>query len=881
MLASLSGKRKLEHELPRHIHSHSLCPSVRDVPDYRSHNLRNVPTASLAAKQHNHGGQGVGKDSGGEISSPMKNRLIALIVMLATCVYGTNRPVAWNEDLSQLQTVQGGSTNGSYGSKTNAIQLTARNPFHEQAVVIAGSTNDGTADALNPNGIYIGGTNAVDKWIIWGDEGTNWAIGTYRSENQGYWYLYNALSQLPVLSVSQTGRGGWNHPDNIVDYHSLWSGSGLDDLDFGGINTAKQVYRYQVSIVTTGACDTWTWKASADNGATYYVYGLTNDCALTNMSLANGVTVVFGATNGHAIGETWDKIGWSQLPVASWEVRPRRFRECLLGVDWHSATDTYTDVSYDFGTGLREHDILADTNACLLLGAKTPINTFFWNVLSPSIGLTLVAEFWNGSAWVELTQATHSFFDKTVNLTQYGEMQYEISSTTQATMCPAGRDATSYTLYWYRFRTSATPTSGATVRQVTPHGEKRLAVYSGMLNPTPSLWVNGRGHVYGDRIFRQDVSAAYGTNELITESRANFLIGKAAGIPFYPSTNIVSGNVMASYTTPQAFSWATTNAVTANSTNRGSLSVYTNATLSDASVLGTNMIAAGRRFTLERDEAAYGIAGFSSVARMELVEWNTAGLTNVIATSADSAVIPNQSSPLSHIVMTFTASTNMTFASSTNYLAWRSALVTSGNKAGTWLKYYGASYPDSKFTVGGTSGGGGGTTINNTYSYGFTNQFIGGLSATNTGFILAGGSNAAIRSAGGTNYVDAAISLVRKDGMARGNFDYTNITDIITDASFRQLDLSLLTNATGTAVVPVGSKWVGVYASARHATVGKIVVLYQYGNGTNAVMVLRSQVSAVSTDASALIPIGEDRSIWYYADTSFTIIQLKITGAFY
>ncbi len=622
-------------------------------------------------------------------------KLIAILMLLAVPCIAQQRVVFC--DGTNLYTYLGTGTTNSF---TNSPQLT----FNNQIKINSTNTSVVTDYGIMANGVHLYGVSGADKWVTFGPNATNpvWAIGTYRNENDAYLYHYNTASELPMLVMSTGGRIGFNHPDNIVDYHSYFIGTGVDDANWGGINTAKQTYRFNAYITSTGvapAADQWTWKMSADMGATWFFQApVTNYCTTNAIALTNGVTLAFYATNGHTLADGWLKTAWSQLPVASMEVRPRRFQECLLGTNWWSSTASFdSDVSYDFGTGIASHDVLTTTNACILLGSKSPVNAIFFNVLNPGAGLTLVLEYWNGSAWVPFTQSAQTWIDKTANFTTYGEMTMEIGGISQVKKVPNGKDASEYNLYWYQVRTTTTPTTTATLSAVTPHGEKRFAVYPGMLSPQPCFWIGGRGNTYVQRAYMEDTNSAFSDYQLVTEARVQQLLKNLGlGIYWYPQTNYVSigsftsamARVMA--LTPSASEFRLTNAVAANSVTTGNLFVATN-------TWASTTLTAGTKYTMQVETLSSGNAGYASTMTFQLIDW-IPGHTNVLGTSDVSKDILNNASTFNSINVAFTVLTNTTVAA-TNYPAVWPVLTTTGNKAGTWVRKYGGQ-ANSYFIIG-------------------------------------------------------------------------------------------------------------------------------------------------------------------------------------
>jgi len=76
--------------------------------------------------------------------------------------------------------------------------------------------------------------------------------------------------------------------------------SGQDDCTAGGAETTSQTHTYEVKITKLAApADKYQWRV--DSGS------WSSDTAITgsSQSLTNGITVTFGATTGHDIGDIW------------------------------------------------------------------------------------------------------------------------------------------------------------------------------------------------------------------------------------------------------------------------------------------------------------------------------------------------------------------------------------------------------------------------------------------------------------------------------------------------------------------------------------------------------------------------------------------------
>ena len=101
---------------------------------------------------------------------------------------------------------------------------------------------------------------------------------------------------------------GWSDgEDSANDYFkgygsTTFTGSGLDDLTYGGAYNSTAGRTYRVKIDAAAATDTYTW--SEDGGSTWEATGV----AMTGSAqeLNKGITVTFAATTGHTLNEYWE-----------------------------------------------------------------------------------------------------------------------------------------------------------------------------------------------------------------------------------------------------------------------------------------------------------------------------------------------------------------------------------------------------------------------------------------------------------------------------------------------------------------------------------------------------------------------------------------------
>jgi len=330
-----------------------------------------------------------------------------------------------------------------------------------------------------------------------------WQQYTFRDEGGEFLYpFWSEQDQNDVMAISTGGRIGVNKPTNWLDYHAMFTGTGLDDLSVGGIYTQSTNRVYEISITGTGTPNQFKWRASEDGGSTWGSLSAAINCSLTAVDIEYGVTVAFGATTGHTLADYWRLQATAQLPDGSLSVFPARWIEVLKTADYTSGSPTYTDVTADANStaGAIVQPFSASTTGALYVGSASRFNSCRFNLAVAGVNLTMVAEFWNGEAWTTLTAGAHKFMDGTLtggantSLGKSGTVRWEKGTMTGwVKRYPPNISEEGYELYWIRFRTSTAPSTPAQLLNVTRHGDRRLAVYSAPLDFNPSLYVDSVG----------------------------------------------------------------------------------------------------------------------------------------------------------------------------------------------------------------------------------------------------------------------------------------------------------------------------------------------------------------------------------------------------
>lgn len=691
----------------------------------------------------------------------------------------------------------GASTNADYASTANnasnfvgsTLVVTGGVDKAYAPIIKAYGNVDTVADIHNGHWIAIDGVTNSQKGFVLADNGVpqfKWQL--FNNEGGEYAYLRNDRAQKCSLTVSQSGRIGINKVVDVMAYHSIFSGSGNNDMSVGGTYAGRINRVYQVIIVATGAPDTFQYAVSTD-GSTFTTNATVYNCATTNQTLERGITVSFSAAIGHAVASTWRFVGFTQLPQGSLTVNPDSPSEIL--VQTNTSVAAWRDLTYSLSSadlGVVRTLFPNGTLSAVLVGDYIKRNSLYINLATAGSGVTLVPEYWNGSSWVTITVASNYLVDGTANLSQDGLIVWDKS--TMGDWTTNNITISDYTnkYYWIRLRTSTPPATIPLATTVGVNGQYRLAVYSAAFDLMPAFHVDGDGNTYANKGFRINTNGTFSSQEWITEARAQKLLTSAFGVYYYPLTNkfLATTNLSMQAVSPAPYTFAITNAFLGNRTNTfGPIFVVTNQ-------IGASTVVAGTKFTLNDYTTLSGQGGVLGTERFQLLEWNTT-VTNVLDTSSDSAVFPNNASTYNNINLTITAPVAGYTVNATNYFAFRKQIVETANKTGTLISYCGGQY-DNNFIIGATPTGISGS--------GATNLTYNGKSAT----YAPATQMLAIPDTLITNNGSATLTLTAGANINAGGYSLTNVSSI----TFTNGNLLQMLNIGGTQAlqsVVAGTNW--------------------------------------------------------------------------
>ena len=506
------------------------------------------------------------------------------------------------------------------------------------AVITGTDTSAGTGFSPQLNGIQVIGTSAMDLYYgLGGLAGMpNWWMQVYRNEHpsatNSYEFLYfsNGQSQRDILILSEGGRMALNKASNIMNYHGEYLGYGnggiLDDLNWIGTNTGSKQAMYKVVISTVGVPDQWTWQKSTDNGISWGSASSPANCSLTPAAIENGVFVYFENTTGHNLNDKWQRIAFSQLPASSYHVSPSWYAEIGHTTNYANQSgwrdDTYVMATISTAT----RAVLTNTTCALYLGRRIKMNSTYINVATPGVGITLVAEYWNGATWSTMGVG-NNFSDGTVNLSGNGQISWDKNTMSDWTTNGITGQGAGYEMYWIRFRSSTVPTTVPTLQDITPQGKVRLGVMAHHFDSDYSFYVDGSGNVYADKGYQLSTSTVFSAQQWATASYVNTLLDAFRGYTWYLSngnSTTVVGNRLAQ--TVPASPWTIAPSLAAGSNVIGTF-VTTN-------VIGVTTITAGTKYNYTYFAAK---STASADTWCELLEVGS-GITNVLATSATNTI---------------------------------------------------------------------------------------------------------------------------------------------------------------------------------------------------------------------------------------------------
>lgn len=197
------------------------------------------------------------------------------------------------------------------GGRTTAGASTVSSEFTGSTILPATVFSGSGVDDFEYSGAYSGSKPTTFEVEVvqqgTGLSGEEWSGDVYRwRKGSGSWAFLFGLPDQPQTfelsdGVSITSQAGYGHTVN--DKWSINILADLDDLVPTGPFSGSGVTEFDVEIDSQGTPDTFKWRQ--DGGA------WTEGVAITGaaQALADGVSITFTATTGHALGASWDITG--------------------------------------------------------------------------------------------------------------------------------------------------------------------------------------------------------------------------------------------------------------------------------------------------------------------------------------------------------------------------------------------------------------------------------------------------------------------------------------------------------------------------------------------------------------------------------------------
>lgn len=368
---------------------------------------------------------------------------------------------------------------------------------------------DNTPDGgwnMQKNGILIDGVSDADKFVSWADSGTvHWSAGLLRNESGEFWYLRHIEGNIAPFTISGTGRIGINSFKSQVNYHvSLVVGTGINDITIGGVYEQNYSTVYEIEVLTQnggGTPDVMQWRKSTDDGETFTDYTVQNrfNASLTQSNFDKNISCAFETINGHTVGDKWRFVGFPRLPEGSFTISPMALDELQSTSDYTSSTfvDRTADANTTGSLDITLFD-LGTNNSAFYVGAKLPINSLYFDIITPGVGVVPVLEFWDGISWNEITEDM-GLIDNTLSFTRNGSISMNPGAFSNFGLYNPVNNEDSYILYWIRIRHTGNITTCPVVNNVCRHGDLRFGIFQGAEDSAPIFKVDSSGKVFAEK----------------------------------------------------------------------------------------------------------------------------------------------------------------------------------------------------------------------------------------------------------------------------------------------------------------------------------------------------------------------------------------------
>lgn len=261
------------------------------------------------------------------------------------------------------------------------------------------------------------------------------------------------------------------------------SGGSLWTIGNVGINTTNNVGISSVApgqkldVQGTVRATSFLGDGSQLTGISGSISGLT----ATKIPVASSSTSII---NSNITQDSGGNIGINTtIPISTLGVRESNIFDLVYNFN---GVSTYTDVTTEskttFGTVF---GAMADNTQFFYLGKSTTFQNVSVTLKTFTTGAgTIVAEYWNGSAWTAI-----SITDSTSGFQNNGTLLFTLPGDW------AQVAVNSQTYYWLRLHFSATPSTVPGVYSIRPAANQEMSIYSGFSDTVPILQVTRDGKV--------------------------------------------------------------------------------------------------------------------------------------------------------------------------------------------------------------------------------------------------------------------------------------------------------------------------------------------------------------------------------------------------
>ena len=301
--------------------------------------------------------------------------------------------------------------------------------------ILKSTTTD--ANLSNPEQVFVSGRYAY--------------TASYNAGSAGYLQEFDISNPTSPTLVGSINAGSALEAVTVSGRYAYTVGqTSLKVFDISGMETTSaNIHSLEVGNLQAEGDISVQGHLQAENGLVVGGGGL-----LTNSGLA-----VNGATSMKQ-GKAFDKVYY---------------------YNGTSYIEDTPEAKSSFGTA---YNVLAATSNYFYTGKNDKFGAIYFELGTAGVGVTLSAQYWNGTAWTSLTNT-----DTTNNLTSSGVIYFGAPTDW------AKNAVNSQTYYWVRISTTSAPSTTPTAYITSPSTDTPLDIYVQAGDATPTFLVNKNGNV--------------------------------------------------------------------------------------------------------------------------------------------------------------------------------------------------------------------------------------------------------------------------------------------------------------------------------------------------------------------------------------------------